>query len=398
MNKLKQLNNYKILFSFRVLKSIINHFVSSFLVLYFLTLSESNILPLGIYNLVAISVIFITIFLLRNICKSKYRIHLLRIGIILDLVYFITIIMLKEKIIDYIYIVGVLYGLEEGFYYSVYNMFESNGVSNKERTKYNGTYTATKAILSVLFPLIFGSLIAVTGFLKSLIIVIIIVLVRIILSFIFKDENLPSTNKTNLKEFNNKIKKNKNIMQMYKINIFNGLTYSEGAFKSIVTLYIIKVFSDSFSLGVFTSIFSLISCILGLLFARKINKKYYSSIMKISTILTIISLCIMIINCNAITIIIFNFLQTVSKDLTTLINDTSQSNLSNIDEIKKDYKVEYFLGTELSLFIGRFIGQSLFILMAFVDIIYIIPLFIVFLIMHMINSIKLQNNLQGGNI
>lgn len=398
MNKLKNLNNYNVLFSFRVLKSILNHFVSSFLVLYFLTLSESNILPLGIYNIVSISVIFITIFLLRNICKSKYRIHLLRIGIILDLIYFIAIIVLKQNIIDYIYIVGILYGLEEGFYYSVYNMFESNGVSNKERTRYNGTYTAAKSILSIMFPLIFGSLIAVTGFLKSLIIVIIIVLIRIILSFIFKDDNLPSTNKTNLKEFTIKVSQNKNIMQMYKINIFNGLTYSEGAFKSIVTLYIIKVFSDSFSLGIFTSIFSLISCILGILFARKINKKYYSSIMKISTILTIISLCIMIIDCNAITIIIFNFLQTISKNLTTLINDTSQANLSNIDEIKKDYKVEYFLGTELSLFIGRFIGQSLFILMAFVDIIYIIPIFIIFLIMYMINSIKLQNNLCGGKL
>ena len=28
---------------------------------------------------------------------------------------------LMEKVVDYIYFVGFLYGLEEGFYYSVYN-------------------------------------------------------------------------------------------------------------------------------------------------------------------------------------------------------------------------------------------------------------------------------------
>ena len=42
------MNNYKVLFSLRVLKSILNIFVESFLVLYFLDLSANNILPFGI--------------------------------------------------------------------------------------------------------------------------------------------------------------------------------------------------------------------------------------------------------------------------------------------------------------------------------------------------------------
>lgn len=82
------MSNYKVLFALRILKSILTTFVDSFLVLYFLDLSDSNILPLGVYKLVSVTVIFFTIFSLRNLAKSKYRVNLLRIGIGLDLFIF----------------------------------------------------------------------------------------------------------------------------------------------------------------------------------------------------------------------------------------------------------------------------------------------------------------------
>ena len=93
----KKLDNYKILFILRLLKSILSNFVEVFLVLYFLTVSNNNILPLGIYKLVDVIAIYGVIFGLRNYCKSEGRIVFLRIGIILYFIYFLTIILLKEK-------------------------------------------------------------------------------------------------------------------------------------------------------------------------------------------------------------------------------------------------------------------------------------------------------------
>ncbi len=265
------------------------NFVDSFLVLYFLDVSDRNIVPLGIYKLVAIIAIYSVIFLTKNFSKSKNIANLMRIGIVLDFVYFLTIILLKDKVVNYIYLVGLLYGLEEGFYYSVYNILESDGITNEERAKFAGTYTAIESILSIIFPLIFGSLILSTGFLKSLTVVFIIVIIRIILSFIYKDNNVPKSNKTNMKKYFELTNKDKRFKQMYKADFLNGIVYSEAAFSYIVTIYIIKVFSDSFSLGVFTSIFSVITFIIGILFAKFINKKYYSFSIKISMVFTIIS-------------------------------------------------------------------------------------------------------------
>lgn len=384
------MNNYKVLFSLRTLKNILTNFVDSFLVLYFLDVSDRNIVPLGIYKLVAIIAIYSVIFLTRNFSKSKNRANLMRIGIVLDFVYFLTIILLKDKVVNYIYLVGLLYGLEEGFYYSVYNILESDGITNEERAKFAGTYTAIESILSIIFPLIFGSLISATGFLKSLIVVFIIVIVRIILSFIYKDNNVPKSNKTNMKKYFELTNKDKRFKQMYKVEFINGIVYSEAAFSYIVTIYIIKVFSDSFSLGVFTSIFSVITFIIGILFAKFINKKYYSSAIKISMVFTIISLFLMIFRCNTVTIILFNLFQTISKKLKNLITGNNQANLSNYSKIAKEYKTEYWLANETSLVIGRIISSSVFILLAYIDTTIMIILYALFLILFATNSIKLQ--------
>lgn len=384
------MNNYKVLFGLRILKNVLTIFVDSFLVLYFLDISDSNIVPLGIYKIVGVIAIYSVIFLTRNLAKSKYRVNLMRIGIILDFIYFITIILLREKVIDYIYLIGLLYGLEEGFYFSVYNMFEAEGVTNEERAKFKGTYTATQSILSIIFPLIFGSLIYTTSFYKTIIIVLIIVGIRIILSFMYKDKNIPKSNKTDIKKYLEITKKDKRFKQMYKVEFFNGMIYSDGAFAYIVTIYIIKVFSNSFSLGVFTSIFSIVACIIGILFAKCIKKEHYANIIKISMMLTVISLCLMIFKCNAITIIFFNLFKTVSKNIMDLINEKNQADLCNDLKVKKEYKVEYYLVNETHLIIARVISNCLFILMAYINSTLIITIFAVFLILYAKNSIKLQ--------
>ncbi len=358
------MNNYKVLFCLRILKSILTTFVDSFLVLYFLELSDSNILPLGIYKLVAMTFVFGTIFCVRNIAKSKHRVNLMRIGICLDFVYFLAILLLREKVVDYIYLVGALYGLEEGFYFSVYNMFESDGITNEERAKFTGSYTSVKSILAIIFPILMGNYIFTSGFLSAVVVVLVIVAVRIGLSFKFKDNNLPAGDRTNFREYIKIVSQNRKLRQLYKSGIYSGLTYSEGAFSSIVTIYIIKIFSDSVSLGIFTSVFSVVTCLLGIGFAKFMKPENYSRNIKITTVFTAFSLFYMIYHCNMVTVILFNFLQTISKGLTELIGNYNTFDLANIEVLQKEYKVEFFVGNEFFLYVGRFISQSLFILMA----------------------------------
>lgn len=389
--------NYKVLFSLRLLKSILTDFVDVFLVLYFINVSNNNILPLGIYKLVAMITVWLVIFLSRNFCKSKNRVWLMRTGIVMYFLYFLAIILLKEKVVDYIYLIGILYGLEEGFYYSIYNTIESDGIENKYREKYLGTYNGVKNIISVIFPLFFGNLIQNSGFINTIIFVLLIVGLEIILSIILKDNNIPEGNKTNLKAFFKNMKNHPELKSIVKTNICSGLTYSEGALSYVITIYIIKVFSESISLGIFTSIFSFISIIIGFLFVKIIKPKYYIKLLIATLPVTIILLCIMLLNCNFITVVLYNFFQTISKLLSDLIKERNIFNFSNIEAIKKEYKVEYFLTLETSLFIGRVISNTLFICMAFLNAYFIMIIFVIFVILRAISVIKLQFDMNKYN-
>lgn len=382
--------NYKVLFSLRLLKGILTNFVDVFLVLYFINVSNNNILPLGIYKLVAMVTVWLVIFLSRNYCKSKNRVWLMRIGIVMYFIYFLAIILLKEQVVNYIYLIGLLYGLEEGFYYSVYNVIESDGIENKDREKYLGTYNGWKNIVSIIFPLFFGSLIEKSGFINTIIVLLIIVTLQIVLSIVLKDNNIPKSNKTNLKEFKNVMKEHPELKSIIRTNICSGLTYSEGALSYVITIYIIKVFSESISLGIFTSIFSVISIIIGFLFVKVIKPKYYIKLLVATLPITIILLCIMLLNCNFVTVVLYNLFQTISKLLSDLIMERNIFNFSNIETIKKEYKVEYFLTLETALFIGRVISNTLFILMAFLDANFIMTIFVIFVILQAISVIKLQ--------
>lgn len=382
--------NYKVLFSLRLLKGILTNFVDVFLVLYFINVSNNNILPLGIYKLVAMVTVWLVIFLSRNYCKSKNRVWLMRIGIVMYFIYFLAIILLKEQVVNYIYLIGLLYGLEEGFYYSVYNVIESDGIENKDREKYLGTYNGWKNIVSIIFPLFFGSLIEKSGFINTIIVLLIIVTLQIVLSIVLKDNNIPKSNKTNLKEFKNVMKEHPELKSIIRTNICSGLTYSEGALSYVITIYIIKVFSESISLGIFTSIFSVISIIIGFLFVKVIKPKYYIKLLVATLPITIILLCIMLLNCNFVTVVLYNLFQTISKLLSDLIMERNIFNFSNIETIKKEYKVEYFLTLETALFIGRVISNTLFILMAFLDANFIMTIFVIFVILQAVSVIKLQ--------
>lgn len=356
--------NYKAISGLKIFKSVIDLFISTFFVMYFLNLSNDNLIPLVCYYLIVYFTVYFTIFSLRNICKSPKRVYLLRIGIILNFVYFLLIYFLKENMVNYTWLIALVYGLEEGFYYSVYNNFESSGITNEKRKKFLGMIYALKSILSILIPLIFGSIMSVEGFDKCIIVVLILVILQIICSFVFTDIAIPKKTRTNIKEFVKIIGNNIKIRQIFKVEILNGIVYS-GAFNSIVTIYIIRTLKDSMSYGIFTSVFAIITTIVGFYFAKLSKPKNYTINLIISCILTISGITLIIFKCNFMTIIIFNLLQSYSKTIVELINSNSLMNIANIKELKDKFKVEYFLGMETFLVLGRAIGYLLLLTLAF---------------------------------
>ena len=101
----------------------------------------------------------------------------------------------------------------------------------------------------------------------------------------------------------------------------------------------------------------------------------------------------MLLNCNFVTVVLYNLFQTISKLLSDLIRERNIFNFSNVEAIKREYKVEYFLTLETALFVGRVISNTLFIFMAFLDANFIMAIFVIFVILQAISVIKLQSDM-----
>lgn len=358
------MNNYKVLFSLRVLKSIIDTFVDTFFVLYFLEVSSDNIVPLGIYYIVIVATIYIVIYACRNFARTKHRIWLMRIAMLLDLAYFFLIITLQANVVQYMYLLGLLRGLEEGFYYAIYNIIESDGINNKERTKYVGTYKAVKSAFSIIFPVLLGGLMSAAGFIESSAVVVVIVAARMLLSFAYRDKNIPRAKKANLKKFRTITRADQRFRWLNIMHFFDGLTCSCSAFSQIVTLYVVTVFSNGLSLGIFTAIFAAVAGAVGLVFAKFMKQKYYGGTIGLSAVATIVSFLAMVFECNFVTIIIFKLCQVVFSEFTHSVTETGGANLSNSVKIRREYKSEFWVTNERYLVAGRIISNLLFISMA----------------------------------
>lgn len=65
------MNNKKALFILRIIKSIVEIFVNSFFVMYFLSISNQNIMKLGIYYIIVYLIVYLFIRILGNYSKGK---------------------------------------------------------------------------------------------------------------------------------------------------------------------------------------------------------------------------------------------------------------------------------------------------------------------------------------
>ena len=97
-----------------------------------------------------------------------------RIGVILNFFYIMSIIILKEKIINHLGLISILYGISSSAYWFPYNLFVINKIDNSERTVYTVKSKIVSSIIGVLCPILLGSIITVTNYELTAIIILFI--------------------------------------------------------------------------------------------------------------------------------------------------------------------------------------------------------------------------------
>ena len=345
-----------IIIAINAMKKIMVLFLGPFLTAYFIKTSQESIVDLSIYYIFSYILLAIGSFIVASIIKNKFRMGMFRIGIILNFFYIMSIIILKEEIINHLGLISILYGISSSAYWFPYNLFVINKIDNNYRTEYTVKSKIISSIIGVLCPIILGSIITVTNYELTAIIILFISLIQIILSFILTSEKESDLPKFNLKKTWNKLKNNKQIRRMFIVEFFIGMNVSDGALEILMTILIFNSFKTNMNLGIITSITTILSMIFVDIYGKIYKKRNDKNIIIISSILPVASVLTLLLWRNNVTVIIYNICYVIFTALLTLTREIRLFNLSDSYIVSKENQSEFFAIREGILNCGRIIG------------------------------------------
>ena len=343
-------------------KKIMTIFLGPFLTAYFISTSTNSILNIAIYYIFTYATMALSTLVVAALAEKRNRIKIFRIGIILNFIYILIIILLKEKIINYLPIISILYGISASCYYFPYNLFIINKVKNTERTNYMVKLFITISVVGILFPIIFGSIITITNYILTAVIVLFISLIQIILSFFITDNHNGDLEEYNLKKAWLELKKNKQVINCLAGEFFIGMNICNGALETVMVILILNSFKTTINLGIITSIATLLSILVVKIYGLIYNKRDDKKVIIISSIIPVISLIIFLILKTNTTVIIYKFSYVIFAEILSLVRKIKIFNLSNSKIVNKSNQCEFNAIREVTLNVGRVTGYTLLLL------------------------------------
>lgn len=372
------------------MRKIMDMFLGPFLTAYFIKTSKDSINSISIYYIFSYIILALVTYFVASIIKNKFRIGMFRIGVILNFIYILVIIFLKERIVDYLPLISFLYGLSAAIYWFPYNLFVINKVDNSNRTRFTVKLQIISSITGIVCPFILGSLISITNYHLTAIIVLIISLIQIILSFLLTKDEKSDYDNFNIKRTFNIIKKNNQIRNMSKVELLIGMNQS-GALDTLKTILIFNSFKTNMNLGIITSIATIISMIFIRLYGKLYKNKNDKNIIMLSGLLPLIASLILIMYKSSLTIIIYTIIYVTFTSILSLTREIRLYNIADSYIVDKNNQCEYFVIREFYLNLGRIIGFILLLIAGLINTelsLYIVMIILTFTILLMANNLK----------
>lgn len=255
--------------------TIVTIFLDTFLVSKLLKITPGEYGGISIFNFIYYVMMGITVFAMGPILRKVNKSLFLGIGSLLLAGLFVTVYLLGDGIINWIWLLGVLSGVATGIFYAGFNNLITDVISSKHQTIYFSIKNILVFLTKTLFPLVLGSIIDLGSFPLMCVIITIICVLIFVFSFLIK------TKKNNTKTFNiiNYLKiltsKNEDIKPLktlYISAIFRGLSFDIIATTLTVLIFLNSGGSD-FKIGLIQTIFTATQLISTLIFMKTYHKR-----------------------------------------------------------------------------------------------------------------------------
>ena len=388
-----------ILILIEALKRIITIFLGPFLTAYFIKTSINSINDLSLYYIVNYAAHAIFGIVMGFIVKKKFRLAMFRVGIITNFIYILFIVLLQEKILNYIPLIELLYGFSAISYYYPYNLFASTKIKNSDRTDYEFKKKSLQSIIGIVIPVLLGSIISTTNFRLTATIVLIISVIQIILSLLIKPLEDVDDEFEIIKSFKILVK-NKDVRNMFLVDFFKGFFVTDSALDATIVILIISAFKTEMNLGIISSIASVFIIFMQYTYTKYLKNKDDKHLIISCSFIPITVLIILLLRTNTITLILYYFIYMTTINLLALILDVRLFNVANSKIVKDGNFLEYWSLREFFLNLGRISGYVLLLLVGLTkqdNLLYYLMIILAFSIIitgYIVSNVKKYNSVK----
>lgn len=338
-----------------LINNVLYMFVNTFMVAYFITLTNYDYKQISIYYALSFVAILLTFLTFGRIIKNKNQVWVFRSGIIAYCLYILILAFLKEKIVIYFAPLGFFYGIVQGLIWVAAHTLVNEHTQNNTN-KFISFKSIISKILKIFFPIVFGVSIELTSFSYVAKIVILLSITQFIFSLFIEDKAKTYDKKYNLKEYINLVKSNDKFKTVYKLCICDGIV--NYLLETLIVILTVMTFKTTISLGVITTITAICSILSVYIFQYKLKSNW--KILKICNIMIVSSVFLLLVNISKPTIIIYNACTAIFLVILSNTGDTKRYEIVNENEtVVKDYIVEHQVVCEAILNITRIIAYIL---------------------------------------
>lgn len=338
------------------LRKFLTVFFSLFFNIYILKIVNNDMNFILKYTVYSVILAFILEYISLKIINSKNAGIFYKSSFVLSVICIILLIILKENVVKYIYLIKTLDTMKSTFYAVPYELIVIGSNTNKSMSSYLANLNILENITTVLTPIFSGFVIEKFSYNVLFIILgletmLIIVIASNIKDFTVQDE------KMNLREFWKVAKDKICLKDIYKCMFFRRIS-TQGAIIELLPIVLFLRLGTELSFGSYNTMFAIISIIslqiLKVINNKNINKKFYPYM----AIIIFISSLMVVFNTNFITLLIYYILM---NSFGTIIESESCSAVYaaiKVDNLEK-YRKEHIMTFNIYMIIGQIISYGL---------------------------------------
>ncbi|MBQ4541617.1 MAG: MFS transporter [Clostridia bacterium] len=273
MAKTKLDRNQNSLLIVHMIRMVLELFTSTFLTSHIISLDPDNIFGTGLFNVAILFisqyVAYIIVYTINSYFVDKSnRVTFLRVGIFVNACFLIAIVLWGEIISHWIVFAGAICGISNAFYYSSFNVMKNEVVHRNTLKHFTILTTVITNIINVIVPVVLGLLIDISSYSTIAIYVVVIIVAQFVISFFIRYDK-PKGSKLEMIKYFRYLKDNPEDRKKIKYTYYNALMAGiKTTYKIVIIILTIFAFKTNLSLGLLSSIFSVITIALLVLYRK----------------------------------------------------------------------------------------------------------------------------------